>query len=271
VCVIVCAVQSATAISVFVMLYRCFTDFAHAKFPMWLGYAMAAHEYLAGGIIATAGALFAAWLAYSALQDQIGMARRNEQEAKRLDSERLFEKAASDVDIMKLAFGYLQSIGNEFPQPSEQNLGREAFASVLLKLRRLGRLQISANAARASDAAVAEFIRLLGTAHRLLRDGRGVTTRSLRFATILTLILHIYSPELLHPLTCIHLRSEDIALAIDSDVVQRREHAHLSSRPTEAAKRLLRGAVDDAHLAVHAVDHIDEFLLLIGREHEIVD
>lgn len=104
---------------------RCFTDFAHSKFPMWLGCAMAAHENLAGGIIATAGALFAAWLAYSALQDQIGMARRNEQEAKRLEAEKSFEKSASDVDLMKLAFGYLQSIADEFPQPADQNLGRE--------------------------------------------------------------------------------------------------------------------------------------------------
>src|SRR5207253_9144996 len=79
------------------------------------------------------------------------------------------------------------------------------------------------------------------------------------------------SPELLYPLACIHLGGEDVALAIDRDVVKRRKHAHLPSRPTEAAERLLRGAVDDAHLPVHAVDHTDEFLLLVGREYEIVD
>src|ERR1700736_1847567 len=56
---------------------------------------------------------------------------------------------------------------------------------------------------------------------------------------LLTLFLHIYSPELLYPLACIHLGGEDVALAIDGDAVKRREHAHLASRPTEAAERLL--------------------------------
>jgi hypothetical protein len=58
--------------------------------------------------------------------------------------------------------------------------------------------------------------------------------------------------ELLHPLTCIHFGGEDVALAIDGDVVKRREHAHRPSRPTEAAERFLRGAVDNAHLAKQA-------------------
>src|SRR5262249_16200559 len=55
------------------------------------------------------------------------------------------------------------------------------------------------------------------------------------------------------------------------DVVERRELADLSPGPAEAAERFLRRAVDDAHLAVHAVDHVDEFLLLVGREYEVVD
>jgi hypothetical protein len=38
-----------------------------------------------------------------------------------------------------------------------------------------------------------------------------------------------------------------------------------------AAERLIRGAANDAHLAFNGVDHIDEFLLLVGREYEIVD
>src|SRR5262245_14734097 len=53
--------------------------------------------------------------------------------------------------------------------------------------------------------------------------------------------------------------------------MQRRELADLPSWPAEPAERLLRGAVDDAHLAVHAIDHVDEFLVLVGREHEVVD
>ena len=53
---------------------RCVPDFA--QFPRWLGCAIATHESLAGALIATAGALFAAWLAFSGLQDQIGLAQK---------------------------------------------------------------------------------------------------------------------------------------------------------------------------------------------------
>ena len=52
---------------------RCFDDFGHSKWPMWLGCATAAHETLAGGLIAAAGALFGAWLAFSGLKEQIAM------------------------------------------------------------------------------------------------------------------------------------------------------------------------------------------------------
>ena len=59
--------------------------------------------------------------------------------------------------------------------------------------------------------------------------------------------------------------------AFDGNVVERGELADLPPGPAETRERLLRGVVDDAHLAVHAVNHVDEFLLLVGREHEIVD
>src|SRR3954453_6888564 len=85
------------------------------------------------------------------------------------------------------------------------------------------------------------------------------------------LVLLIHSPELLYPLTGIHLGGEDVALTVDGDVVQRSEHAHLPSGATEAAERFFRRVVDQTHLAVHAIDHIDELLLLVGREYEIVD
>jgi hypothetical protein len=56
---------------------HCFPDFLHAKSPLWLGCVMAAHEALAGGLIAAAGALFGAWLAFSGLQEQIAAERQN--------------------------------------------------------------------------------------------------------------------------------------------------------------------------------------------------
>jgi hypothetical protein len=40
---------------------------------MWLGCAIAAHETLAGGLIAATGALFGAWLAFSGLKEQIAI------------------------------------------------------------------------------------------------------------------------------------------------------------------------------------------------------
>ena len=44
----------------------------------WLGCAMAAHEGLAAGLIGAAGALFAGWLAFDAVQEQIAQERDRE-------------------------------------------------------------------------------------------------------------------------------------------------------------------------------------------------
>jgi hypothetical protein len=49
---------------------RCFENFGTAQWPKWIGCAMAAHESLAAGLIGAGGALLAAWLAYSAVQQQ---------------------------------------------------------------------------------------------------------------------------------------------------------------------------------------------------------
>ena len=42
-----------------------------AQFPKWLGCVVANHENLSGGLIAAGGALFAAWVAWHAVMDQI--------------------------------------------------------------------------------------------------------------------------------------------------------------------------------------------------------
>jgi hypothetical protein len=83
-------------------------------------------------------------------------------------------------------------------------------------------------------------------------------------------ILYVGPAKLLYPLSSIDLRREDVSLAVDRDIVQGRELADLPSGPTEAAECLLRSTVDDAYLAVHAVDHV-QLLLPVGREHEIID
>ena len=89
--------------------------------------------------------------------------------------------------------------------------------------------------------------------------------------SVILLILKIEPSEFLHALAGIHLGSEDISLSVDSDVVQRRKLANLAARPAEATERFLRGVVDDAHLAIHPVDHVDELLFFVWREYEVVD
>ena len=44
-----------------------------AQFPKWVGCMMAEHENLAGGLIGASGALFAGWLAWSAVREQINL------------------------------------------------------------------------------------------------------------------------------------------------------------------------------------------------------
>ena len=85
------------------------------------------------------------------------------------------------------------------------------------------------------------------------------------------LILYVGPAKLLYPLSSIDLGREDVSLAVDCDIVQGRELADLPSGPTEAAECLLRSTVDDAYLAVHAIDHVDQLLILVGGEHEIID
>lgn len=60
---------------------RCFETLAGSQFPKWIGCAMSAHEGLAAGLIGAAGALFAAWLAFTAVQEQLDEERRRRQRA----------------------------------------------------------------------------------------------------------------------------------------------------------------------------------------------
>jgi hypothetical protein len=71
---------------------RCFEAFATSQFPKWIGCTMAAHEGLAGGLIGAAGALFAAWLAFSGIQRQIS--------EERLHRERTYEEAKEVASVV---------------------------------------------------------------------------------------------------------------------------------------------------------------------------
>jgi len=70
---------------------------------MWLGCAIAAHETLAGGLIAAAGALFGAWLAYSGLKEQIALLKEQiallkEQIAIDQQNTRILQRARINVE-----------------------------------------------------------------------------------------------------------------------------------------------------------------------------
>jgi hypothetical protein len=157
---------------------RCFADFAHSQFPKWLGCAFATHETLAGGLFAAGGALFGAWLAFVGLQDQIGLAQKNEQEAKRLESARQIQEAGRNVDLMRIAHGFVKSVADEFPKP-ELGVPQGNIAEKLLELRRSGKLRISSNAVRApdgnGDSVKTVFDRLSTLADNLYEETKNLT------------------------------------------------------------------------------------------------
>lgn len=56
---------------------HCSADYGYRQALRWLGCVAAVREGLAGGLIAGAGALFAAWLAFDAVQEQMAEARES--------------------------------------------------------------------------------------------------------------------------------------------------------------------------------------------------
>jgi hypothetical protein len=64
-------------------------------FPKWFGCVLAAHETLAAGLIGAGGALVAAWIAWSAVQQQIN-AERERMLADRVEAERLLTEELTD-------------------------------------------------------------------------------------------------------------------------------------------------------------------------------
>jgi len=52
---------------------KCFTSFAKAQWPKWIGCAMSKHENLAGGLFGFGGALYAAWVTAQGISRQMHM------------------------------------------------------------------------------------------------------------------------------------------------------------------------------------------------------
>jgi hypothetical protein len=85
---------------------RCAPGFWKSQWPMYFGCAMAAHEDLAAGLFGGAGALFAARLAFDAIQEQLG-----EERERRLSRE---------VDAKKRPLSASRNPSTPRPQPTTQ-------------------------------------------------------------------------------------------------------------------------------------------------------
>jgi hypothetical protein len=110
---------------------------------------MAAHENLAGGLIGLAGAIFAAWLAYSGAQDQLAQLNKTTRESDRLRAQERFQEAASEIDALKLARGYLESFTGNFPDQADAGYGGFNYIGKLAELNRKAQVYLSQSAANA--------------------------------------------------------------------------------------------------------------------------
>jgi hypothetical protein len=183
-------------------LPRCFTDVAHSQFPKWLGCAFATHEALAGSLIAAGAALFGAWLAFVGLQDQIGLAQKNEREANRLAHQKKTQEAARDFELVRMASGFVKQLAEEFPPMdiTREPLGR--FGSRLLDLRRRGGLRLSENAAGAPDG-IGESVRTIVGRLNTLADNVHEETKNLT-GDARTPTLHAIEPEVVRQVEALH-------------------------------------------------------------------
>jgi hypothetical protein len=139
-------------------------------FPRILSCLLSARETLVAGLAAAGGALFSAWLAFAGLQDQIGMARKNEIETKRLDQQKQIQNAGRDVDLMRIAHGFVENLAGAFPTVGDAGVSDMAFASRLLALRHDGGLHLSLNAAQAPDGNGESIDTVIGRLNILAND-----------------------------------------------------------------------------------------------------
>ena len=101
---------------------RCFETFGTAQWPKWIGCAIAVHESLAAGLIGAGGALFAAWLAYSTVQQQFA---HLEAERARLQAEAKETAVVSLVQIVHAAGSTLRVVRQALEQDNE--LGKKRY------------------------------------------------------------------------------------------------------------------------------------------------
>jgi hypothetical protein len=80
--IVVAVVGAIAIIMAMVTAWGSHTDCAASTFPRIIGCALGSYENLSGGLIAAGGALFAGWLAWSAVKEQIRLEKQKLLEAK---------------------------------------------------------------------------------------------------------------------------------------------------------------------------------------------
>jgi hypothetical protein len=123
----------------------------HWAFPRWFGCVLYLHETLAGSLIGAAGALTAAWIAWTAVQHQIN-AERERMLADRKEAEQLLAADLSEyADGMAAAWRLLVAVPNPLPEPGAWEGTRQATAYMAERLSRADQI--------ANHQAMAEILR----------------------------------------------------------------------------------------------------------------
>jgi hypothetical protein len=127
----------------------CTVSLLSAKFPMIVGCALGEHEGLSGGLIGAGGALFAGWLAWTGVRDQLAFERktRRAEEIRFLSSE--LNQVSKELDELDGDATYVDRIARHFEgsvAPGNPN----TYLAALQALHRAGGLAPRAGSSRLS-------------------------------------------------------------------------------------------------------------------------
>jgi hypothetical protein len=113
----------------------------HWQFPKWFGCVLHAHDSLAAGLIGAAGALFAAWIAWTAVQHQIN-ADRERALADREEAERLLSQELTDfAEALAAALRRLAAL----PEDASYERSRAVYEAAAYMAERVSRKEWIAN------------------------------------------------------------------------------------------------------------------------------
>jgi hypothetical protein len=107
----------------------------HWQFPKWFGCVLGDHDSLAAGLIGAAGALFAAWIAWTAVQHQIN-ADRERALADRKEAEQLLSQELTDfAEALAAALRCLAAL----PEDANYDRSRAAYEAAAYMVERVSR------------------------------------------------------------------------------------------------------------------------------------